>query len=147
VKRPGGSVSRERWRRGVNRARSSRAETSNPAYWACKPGWEAICGRHVVFLDRALPDSLSFYRIAGRDPNDILAECLRSRYASVSILGQLPFELDGTRVEDDAFKALLDEWLTRDYSALGYDIVRVPVLPPQERIEFLLATLSKCGLL
>jgi len=27
----------------------------------------------VIFLDRALPDSLSFYRVAGLNPNDILA--------------------------------------------------------------------------
>jgi predicted ATPase len=74
----------------------------------------------IVFLDRALPDCLFFYRIFGLNPNEILAECFHHRYASVFILDLLPFQLDGARIEDDTYTVLLDEWLVRDYSALGY---------------------------
>jgi len=49
--------------------------------------------------------------------------------------------------EDDASASFLDEWLARDYSALGYHVVRVPVLPPQERLEFVLERLSEQGLI
>jgi predicted ATPase len=101
----------------------------------------------VVFLDRALPDSLFFYRIFGLNPNEILAECFHHRYASVFILDRLPLQLDGARIEDDTYTVLLDEWLVRDYSALGYDVVRVPVLPPQERLAFVLERLSEQGLI
>ena len=101
----------------------------------------------VVFLDRALPDSLFFYRIFGLNPNEILAECFHHRYASVFILDLLPLQLDGARIEDDTYTVLLDEWLVRDYSALGYRVVRVPVLPPQERLAFVLEKLSEQGLL
>jgi predicted ATPase len=94
----------------------------------------------VVFLDRALPDSITFRRLAGHDPNGILAECFHHRYAF--ILDRLPFQLNGARVEDDAFKDILDEWLVRDYSALGYHVVRVPVLPPEERLTFILERFS-----
>ena len=31
----------------------------------------------------------------------------------------------------------LNEWLARDYRALGYHVVRVPVMPPDERLAFL----------
>jgi len=101
----------------------------------------------VVFLDRALPDYLTFYRIFGLNPNEILAECLHHHYASVFVLDRLPFQQDGLREEVDVSAALLDEWLPRDYSALGYDVVRVPVLPPQERLALVLERLSEQGLI
>jgi predicted ATPase len=43
--------------------------------------------------------------------------------------------------EDDATASFVDEWLARDYSALGYSVVRVPVLSTQERLAFVLETL------
>lgn len=97
----------------------------------------------VTFLDRALPDCLTFYRVFGIDPNDILRECKRHQYASVFILDRLPIYRDGLRIEDDALAIFLDEWLPRDYGALGYQVVRVPVLPPQERLDFILKQLSE----
>lgn len=101
----------------------------------------------VAFLDRALPDFLWFWRLFGMNPNELLAECFHHLYASVFILDQLPLELDGARIEDDAYTILLDEALVRDYSALGYRVVRVPVLSPQERLEFVLDRLSEQGLM
>jgi predicted ATPase len=102
----------------------------------------------VLFLDKAVPGSLAYYRVFGLDPNEILLECFYHRYASVFVLAPLPFQPDGERVEEIAAAVgYLDEWHTRDYSALGYDVVRVPVLPPQERVAFVLERLSEQGLI
>jgi len=101
----------------------------------------------VLFLDRAFPDALAFCRVYGLNPNDFLAECFRYRYASVFLLDQLPVEQDGVRAEDDVTASLLGEWLARDYSALGYGTIRVPVLPPEERLAFVLEKLSADGLI
>ena len=101
----------------------------------------------AVFLDRALPDCLTFFRIFGLDPNEILAECLHHRYASVFVPDLLPLQLDGARIEDDTFTVVLDELLVRDYDALGYHVVRVPVLSLQERLEFVLERLAEQGLI
>jgi len=101
----------------------------------------------VVFLDRALPDMLTFYRVFGLNPNEMLLKCFHHRYASVFVLDRLPLQQDGLREEVDVSAVLLDEWLARDYSALGYDVVRVPVLPPQERLAFVLERLSEQGLI
>jgi predicted ATPase len=101
-----------------------------------------------AFLDGAVPGSLAWYRVFGLNPNEILPECFHHRYASVFVLDPLPFQPDGERVEELATIARhLDEWLARDYSALGYRVVRVPVLPPQERLAFLLLNLSEQGLI
>ncbi len=98
----------------------------------------------VAFLDRALPDSLAFNRVFGLNPNEVLLECFRHRYASVFILDRLPVRRKmALGPEDDAAASFLDEWLARDYSALGYSVVRVPVLSPQERLVFVLERLSE----
>jgi predicted ATPase len=97
----------------------------------------------ILFLDRAFPDALAFCRAYGLDPNEFLAECFRFRYVSVFLLERLPVQQDGVRTEDDATAGLLDEWLARDYGALGYNVVRVPVLSPQERLASVLERLSE----
>jgi predicted ATPase len=101
----------------------------------------------VIFLDRALPDSLAFHRAYGLNPNGILADCFHHRYASVFMLDTLPYKENGVRDADAALTGYLDEWHTRDYSALGYNVVRVPVLAPEERLAFVLERLSDQGLI
>ena len=101
----------------------------------------------VIFLDRAFPDSLTFFRLAGLNPNEILPDCFHHRYASVFVLDRFPVQKDCARIEDDVTADLLDEGLACDYSALGYNVVRVPVLPAEERFEFVLDRLSERGLI
>lgn len=91
-----------------------------------------------LFLDRALPDFITFYRVTGLNPNEILEECLHYRYACVFVLDRLPLERDGVRKEDEADSDFIDEWLSHDYEALGYEVVRVPVLSIDERLEYIL---------
>jgi predicted ATPase len=100
----------------------------------------------VLFLDGAVPGSLAWYRAFGLNPNEILLECFHHRYASVFILDPLPFQEDGARNEDAPIVGYLDEWLTRDYSAMDYRVMRVPVLSLQERLAFVLERLSEQGL-
>lgn len=100
----------------------------------------------TAFLDRAFPDSLTFFRIFGLNPNEILPKCFQYHYDSVFILDRLPFERDRQLgPEDDASARFVDEWLERDYRALNYQVVRVPVLPPEERLAFLLERIAKKG--
>lgn len=96
-----------------------------------------------IFLDRAIPDYLAWYRVFGLDPNEFLEECFYFRYASVFILDPLPLRHNGLRYKDAKLQSFTDEWHTRDYTALGYHITRVAVMPPEERLEFVLQTLSE----
>jgi predicted ATPase len=101
----------------------------------------------VAFLDRALPDCITFHRVFGLNINDVLSVCFQYQYASVSILDRLPFLRSKTLgPEDEKTASFVDEWLARDYSALGYDVLRVPVLPPEERLAFILERLIERGL-
>ena len=106
---------------------------------------EIECGlnaNELVWLDRGYPDNFAFLRQFGLDPNEYLPDCFRHRYASVFMLDRLPVQRDGVRIEDEAAADYLDEWHYRDYTALGYHVVRVPVLPPQERLTYVLEKLS-----
>jgi len=91
----------------------------------------------VSFLDDAVPGSISWYRLFGLNPNTALSHCFQHRYASVFVLDPLPLELDGIRFEDD-FTGILDEWIEHDYTALGYAVVRVPVMTPEARLRYIL---------
>jgi predicted ATPase len=62
------------------------------------------------------------------------------------LLDRFPVQLDGVRIEDEAAVDYLDKWHERDYTALGYQVVRVPVLPPDERLAYLLERLPQRGL-
>lgn len=101
-----------------------------------------------IFLDRAVPDILVWYRVRGMDPNQMLPDCFHHRYATIFMLDSLPFQSDVERVEGIAsITEYLEEWHTRDYAALGYSIVRVPVLPPEDRLAFVLEDVSERGLM
>jgi len=99
------------------------------------------------FLDRALPDGFAFFRIAGLNPNEMLSDCYRHRYAAVFLLNRLPYKKDGVRVADDETAEYLESWMLRDYRALGYEVIRVPVIPPEERFEFVIDKLIQEGLI
>jgi predicted ATPase len=99
--------------------------------------------RETIFLDPTLPDCLPFHRFHDLGMGEALSECFHSRYASVFLLDQLPVDLDGVRLEDETYTRVLEDWLYRDYTALGYQVVGVPVLPPQERVEFVLENISE----
>lgn len=103
--------------------------------------------KDVIFLDVAVPGSMAWYRLFGLDPNEILPACFQHRYASVFMLDPLPIRLDGLRFDDEAITIFLDDWQMRDYRALGYEVARVPVLPPEERLAWVLEKLSVRGLL
>jgi predicted ATPase len=82
------------------------------------------------------------------DPNEILQECFHHRYASVFILDRLPVQRSTPLgPEDETAAGFLDEWLARDYSFLGYGVVRVPVLSPKERLAFVLERLAELDLI
>ena len=100
----------------------------------------------VIFLDRGVPDHFAYCRAFGPNPNEFLAECFHHRYASVFVLDPLPFQENGAGDEDATIAGHLGEWTVRDYSALGYSVVRVPVLSPEERLAFVLERLAEQGL-
>ena len=128
--------------RAIEEIREDQAAVTCEVYEMMVERERGLRAAEVIFLDRALPDAFAFYRIAGMNPNEILPDCFQHRYATVFMLNRLPYQRDGVRVADDPTAAYLESWIFRDYSALGYNVIWVPVLPPEERLAHLLERLG-----
>ena len=96
----------------------------------------------IIFLDRGYPDALAFIRQIGMDPNLYLPDSFHFHYASVFLLDRFPVQSDDVRIEDEAAAKYLDQWHYCDYKALGYDVIRVHVLLPEERLAFVIDKIS-----
>lgn len=97
----------------------------------------------TVFLDRGLPDSISYLRLAKLDDSKARAASLIYHYRAVFIFDMVPFVEDGIRTEDAAAAAALDRQLEADYRSLGYAPIRVPVMDVVKRADFLVENLIK----
>ena len=102
----------------------------------------ALAPQRLTFLDRAVPDSVAYFKAAGLDPAPCLAPSRRVRYAGVFLLDRLRFEKDPVRAEDATAAARLERLLTAAYQDLGHLLVRVPVRPVARRADMIL---SACG--
>jgi len=98
--------------------------------------------QHLVFLDRGMPDSITYYRKAGIDPNEALKSCLTHKYKKVFIFERLELVSDGVRTENHEESELIHFWLMKDYKSLGYDPVIVKKAPIDNRVKFILQTLG-----
>lgn len=93
----------------------------------------------MIFLDRAIPDALAYYRFLSLTPDEKLLNALRKVfYKKIFILDILPLVQDYARTEDEAAQKKIHKLLTEVYESLPFPVVHVPVLPPEERVDFIL---------
>ena len=92
----------------------------------------------LIFLDRALGDNVTYYRLVGLDPAEVIQLCSPRRYWQVFIFDRLPLIPDNVRTETEEEIAFLDREFELDYRRLGYNPIRVPVMPIPARVEFIL---------
>lgn len=98
--------------------------------------------KEVVFLDRALPDAMAYYQFLELEYDERLIEqCNKYCYKRVFILEPLPLENDYARLESQADQIKLHNLITKVYESFPCPITHVPVLPPQERVDFILNNL------
>lgn len=96
----------------------------------------------TVFLDRALPDSLAYYRFLDLPVDERLTNVLKGvAYKKVFILDFLPLVNDYARLEDGEAQQKIHSLITAVYESLPFPVVHVPVLPPEERVDFILKNL------
>jgi predicted ATPase len=96
----------------------------------------------MVFLDRALPDAMAYYQFLGLEYDARLVEqCNKYCYKHVFILDRLPLINDYARLEDEAEQIRIHNLIIKVYETFPCPIVHVPVLPPEERVDFILKNL------
>ncbi len=93
----------------------------------------------LVFLDRAIPDSLAYYNFLELEPDKKLLDVLKKvSYKKIFVLDLLPMVHDYARKEDGVAQKRIHELIIRVYESLHFPIVVVPVLPPEDRADFIL---------
>jgi len=96
----------------------------------------------LTFFDRGIPDTLAYSRFHGLPPDAYIAEAVaHCAYHQVFMLDLLPLVGDYARTEDTAAQTEIQQLLLEVYTSLPFPLVQVPVLPPDERVEFVLAHL------
>lgn len=96
----------------------------------------------LIFLDRGIPDGLGYERFLQLEPNRAITEAAsNARYRRVFVLETLHLHDDGSRIEDEADQRGIHDNIVAVYTELGHDLVEVPVMSPEDRVEFILARL------
>jgi predicted ATPase len=92
----------------------------------------------IIFLDRAIPDSIAYFRFAGLDPKEPEKESAKIRYRKIFLFERLRIKQDEVRNENEEDSILIERLIEETYINLGYEIMRVPVLPVARRVDFIL---------
>jgi len=96
----------------------------------------------TVFLDRAIPDAMAYYRFLNLEYDKILLDAMKEvAYKKIFILDRLPFVNDYARTEDEQAQKLIHQLIIEVYQSLEFPVVFVPVISPDERVEFILKNL------
>jgi predicted ATPase len=95
----------------------------------------------IIFLDRAIPDSIAYFRFAGLDPKEPEKKSAEIRYRKIFLFDRLRIKQDEVRNENEENSILIDRLIEETYLNLGYKITRVPVLPLERRVDFILENL------
>jgi len=97
----------------------------------------------VIIFDRAIPDSVAYFEIAGLDTEKALSKSPRNRYRNVFMLDRLSFQKDHARIEDHEMAARLDRSLEASYRRLGYEVTRIGVMPVKDRLRLIIEEIEK----
>jgi predicted ATPase len=95
----------------------------------------------IIFLDRAVPDSIAYYKLCGLDSAEPLQKSRRVRYRKIFLFERLTFLTDPVRSEDEKTAERLGRLIEKSYQSLGYNLIHVPQASVADRTEFVLAHL------
>ncbi|MFA6022862.1 MAG: ATP-binding protein [Candidatus Pacearchaeota archaeon] len=94
-----------------------------------------------IFLDRGMPDGLVYYELTNTSlDKEIVEESKKTKrdYKKVFLLEMVPYKIDQVRKEPVKIAKKLHKMLKKVYVDLGYQVIKVPVMEPEKRVEFIL---------
>lgn len=93
----------------------------------------------TVFLDRGLFDGEAYYLYDELAVPEIFHDLDSSHYSLALLIEELPFfDVTDVRRENLEFTREISKVLERCYLDRGVHVIRIPAMPPQERIEYVL---------
>ena len=96
----------------------------------------------ITFFDRGIPDSDAYSTLCGIRQDDLLKQAMiNSQYKKVFLLDLLDYEKDYARIETREEQIKIHDLLEESYRKIDADIIKVSVMPPSERLDFILNNL------
>jgi predicted ATPase len=102
-------------------------------------------GGELIFFDRAVPDSIAYYRLCGLNSTEAETAGRLVRYGRILFLDCLELETDDVRKEDQVAIVKLERLLEDCYRQLGYPIVRIPVMSVEDRQRLIISMVTASG--
>jgi predicted ATPase len=97
-----------------------------------------------VFLDRSIIDGYAYCILGKVTPSPEIVRLAPGRYQKVFLLDRLSgYVTDDSRIEDEQFAKDIHAMIEKVYADFGYEAVHVPVLEPEERVDFILSSLAE----
>lgn len=102
-------------------------------------------GVSVAFCERGVVDSIAFLRLQGKSvPQEAYDICKRNRYDGVFLFEMLPeYVKDTYRIRSRAEAEREHDLIRQAYVEQGYSPILVPVMPTNERADFVERSVSK----
>ena len=98
----------------------------------------------TIFLDRSIVDGTGYCKLGNIETPKIIDEIARNRYDKIFVLDPLlHFENDGLRFEDIEQAKNVHQHIIDAYKYYGYELIFVPVLPPNERVGYILERIEQ----
>ena len=99
----------------------------------------------VAFCDRGLPDQSAFSRYKGKEISMQLKEAITSNYYAKKVFLTPPwrqiYQNDMIRTETFEEAEKIHHFIVDAYLDSGYELINLPFVSPDERIEFILKSL------
>jgi predicted ATPase len=101
----------------------------------------ALTNVETIFFDRAVPDSIAYFKLAGLDIEEPLKMSTRVRYKKIFLFERLQWLNDKVRCEDEDRASQLDLLIKESYQRLGYELIPVPIRSVRGRADLVLTHL------
>ncbi|MBI2027991.1 MAG: ATP-binding protein [Candidatus Levybacteria bacterium] len=98
--------------------------------------------KELLFMERGIPDSTAYMKMLGIENDKDLKDALKNcNYKRVFLVELIKYELDYARTESQEEAMLIDSLLEKSYTDLGIEVIRVPKMSVEKRVDFILNNL------
>ncbi len=106
--------------------------------------------KNITIFDRAIPDLIAYLKCRNiSPPKNIFIQARKYKYYNKVFIfppWKEIYENDGIRYETFEEAKAIYNCLLHEYTEYGYEIIKVPKLSNEKRVEFLLKTFMACNL-
>lgn len=96
----------------------------------------------IAFFDRGIPDTIAYFQLYGFRTEDVIKLCKALNYRKIFLLEKLPFQKDYARIEDNEKANKLQMLLRKAYLDLGYEVIDIPAVSVEKRVEMILSNID-----